>query len=312
MPRPDAVRALLALALTGILAACGEATPSASSSSPTATEATAPPGTHPPTPVLATPTAAASATVAPTPATIALGGEWLHPKAGARLMTYTVTLSARPTASGPGLTALTRVVFAATWAGAERTVVCRATKPDRNGAWSCRANLLARGVPPGAVTFTFDVRAEGVTTARSPDGSRKVTYAVPPPRPTGVRWEQLTKPDFEHGDGTALHRVRWSAPAGYADEFVVYETFECPRPSNRRNADKPCFGAGTPVDLSQLEPRATASGDARSVKLRLDEYECGPSAGSILLLARNSYGSSGFVIVDSASVIWVPPNVMVC
>lgn len=304
----------LALALAVALAGCDAATPSLSASSPTATpDTTAPPGPLPPTPALATPLPAASATVAPTPATITLGGQWLRPKKGARLTSSSVMLAARPTGSGPGVTTVTRVVFSATWAGGERTVVCRATKPDGNGAWSCKANLLARGVPPGKVTFAFDVVGAGVPVARSPDGPRKVTYAVPPPMPTGVRWEQLTQPDYEeHGDVTAIHRIRWSAPAGYADEFLVYETFECPRPSTRQNNGKPCFGAGTPVDLSQLELRATASGDARSVKVQLVEYECGPSHGSILLLARNSYGSSIFAIVEAAPVIWVPPDTCIC
>lgn len=308
MTRPSPWQALMVLALTVIVAACGESASSVSPSQPTPTrDATAPPSS--PTPETS-PTA--TATVASTPGTVALGGTWLRPKAGARLTSYSITLSARPTASGLGSTTFTSVVFSASWAGGEPTVVCRAKGPDANDAWSCKANLLARGVPPGRVTFGFDVHGEGAPTARAPDGTRKVSYAVGPPRPTGVRWEQLTEPDLEHGDGTALHRVRWSAPAGYADEFLVYETWECPVPSTRQNSGRPCFVAGTPVDLSLLELRATASGDARSVKVRLDESECGPSHGTILLRARNAHGGSYFAIVESAQVLWVPPNVTVC
>ncbi len=153
------------------------------------------------------------------------------------------------------------------WDGAEKKVVCKATEPGKNGVWGCKANLLALGVPPGEVTFTFDVGGVGVPVARSPDGSRRVTYAVKPPRPTKTHLQQIEQPDFETGDNSAiLHRVQWSAPDGYADEFLVYETFECPRPSIKENSGKPCFVAGTPVDSSKLELRAKAAGDASSVQ----------------------------------------------
>ena len=102
-----------------------------------------------------------------------------------------------------------------------------------------------------------------------------MTYAVRPPRPTEASLVQVEQPDYEHGDDhPLLHRVRWSAPAAYAEEFLVYETFECPRPSTRENSGKPCLVAGAPVDMSRLELRATAAGDVRSVKVRLTEYEC--------------------------------------
>jgi hypothetical protein len=169
------------------------------------------------------------------------------------------------------------------------------------------------GVPPGKVTFSFDVSGVGVPAARSPDGVRRITYAVPPPRPANTRLQQLEQTDYESGDNSAiLHRVQWSAPPGYADEFLVYETFECPRPSTRENSGKPCFVAGTPVDTSKLELRANASGDASSVKIRLTEYDCGPDHHTILLRARNSYGTSVFAIVEAAEIIWVAPGEIIC
>ena len=140
-----------------------------------------------------------------------------------------------------------------------------------------------------------------------------MTYAVKPPRPTNTRLQQIEQPDYEHGnDDPLLHRVRWSAPAGYAHQFLVYETFECPRPSTKENSGKPCFVAGTPVDTSKLELRAKAPGDASSVKIRLTEYECGPSHGTILLRARNAYGSSAFAIVEAAPIIWAAPGEIIC
>jgi hypothetical protein len=237
----------------------------------------------------------------------------MKPKTGGRLTSYTTILSARPSATGDGVTTFTEVVFSATWAGTAKKMACKALKPGMNGAWSCKANLLALGVPPGKVTFSFDVAGEGVPVAHSPDGPRLVTYAVKPPRPTNTRLQQIEQPDYENGDDRPLlHRVRWSAPADYADEFLVYETFECPRPSTKENSGKPCFVAGTPVDTSRLELRAKAAGDARSVKVRLTEYECGPSHGTVLLRARNAYGKSVFAIVEAAPIIWVPPGDIFC
>ena len=85
-----------------------------------------------------------------------------------------------------------------------------------------------------------------------------------------------------------------------------------PGPSTKENSGKPCFVAGTPVDTSKLELRAKAPGDASSVKIRLTEYECGPSHGTNLLRARNAYGRSAFAIVEAAPIIWAAPGEIIC
>ena len=310
---------LLPVLAAGVVGGCGAIAPPAESPTSRAGTGTsdAPTGPSPSaaSPVGTSPTPAPSAPpmTGPTPEPLVLGGTWVKPKAGGRMTSYTTTLSARPTATGDGVTTFTEVVFSAAWAGAAPKTACRATEPGRNGAWSCMANLLALGVPPGRVTFSFDVAGAGVPVAESPDGPRRVTYAVKPPRPTKTRLLQIEQPDYERGDDhPLLHDVRWSAPAGYADEFLVYETWECPRPSTRQNSGKPCFAAGTKVDTSRLELVATAPGDASSVKVRLTEYECGPSHGTILLRARNSYGQSVFAIVEAAPVVWVAPGDTMC
>jgi hypothetical protein len=319
MKVPLTVQIVFLVLAAAALAGCdaiGPTTPPPASNAPSSVSNTSPEPTPGATPTATEATAGTPTqqpTTAPTPEPLVLGGTWVKPKASGRLTSYTTTLSARPTATGDGVTTFTEVVFLATWAGTAKKTACKATEPGKNGAWSCKANLLALGVPPGKVTFSFDVSGVGVPVARSPDGPRQITYAVKPPRPTNTRLQQLEQPDFESGDNSAiLHRVRWSAPAGYADEFLVYETFECPRPSTRENSGKPCFVAGTPVDASRLELRAKAAGDASSVKIRLTEYECGPSHGTILLRARNSYGTSVFAIVEAAPIIWVPPGVVIC
>jgi hypothetical protein len=311
MKRLGAMRTIPALVVTFVLAACAPS-PLAS---PSPAEAT-PGAPSPPAALVSTasPSGSAAAASDPTvpPSALVLGGTWLSPTPDARLTSFAANLSARPTATGDGVTAFTKVVFSATWAGAKTKIMCTTTKPGPGGAWSCAADLLARGVRPGAVSFSFDVYGEGVGAARSPDGARQVVYAVKPPKPTNASWKQIKAPDFsDSGDGTGTYRVRWSAPAGYADQFLVYNTWECPRYS-KKNAGTPCFVAGTPVDVSRLEFLAKAPGDARSAKVRMPEAECGPSYGTILLRARNAYGNSGFAIVEVETVYWVDPNDTVC
>ena len=319
MRAPLTVEIVFLVLAAGALVACdaiAPSTPPPASNAPPSVRDTSPEPTPGATPTATETTAGTEAqqsTTAPTAEPIVPGGTWVKPSAGGTVTSYTTTLSAKPTATGDGVTTFTNVVFSATWAGAAKKTACNATVPGETGAWSCQANLLALGVPPGKVTFSFDIVGAGVPIAHSPDGPRQITYAVKPPRPTNTRLQQIEQPDYERGDDhPLLHRVRWSAPAGYADEFLVYETFECPRPPTKENSGKPCFVAGTTVDTSRLELRAKAAGDARSVKVRLTEYECGPSHGTILLRARNPYGKSVFAIVEAASVMWVPPGDIIC
>jgi hypothetical protein len=107
-----------------------------------------------------------------------------------------------------------------------------------------------------------------------------------------------------------MYRVSWSSPVNYADKFLVYNTWECPRASGK-HAGTPCFVPGTPVDVSQLDLLETAPGDARSVKMTVtSDSECGPIFGTILLRARNTFGGSPFAIVLSASV--PDPDDIIC
>ena len=307
---------VLAVAMLGVLAvlvvvAAWVAIPRSPSPSPAvaAADPTSPLATAPPSPSSAAPTPAETESSAPTSPAIDLGGIWIMPAADTRLTSYATTLSARPTGSGDGVTTFTKVVFSGTWAGADKTVMCKATRPAESGDWQCRADLLALGVPPGKVSFSFDVYGEGVPAARSPDGPRRVTYAVPPPKPTDPRWKHLRELATQTEATAEIYRLRWSAPSSYADDFLIYNTWECPRES-RKNAGTPCFVPGTPVDASQLDLLKRAPGRARSVELRLSGSECGPTYGTILMRARNAFGVSGFTIVDAALV--PDPRDIVC
>ena len=307
-------RLLAAVVISAMVAACSSApatpSPSPGAVTPSATSPTA--AASPPPVGSASPTSSPAPTVAPTSASIVLDGSWVSPKAGATVSSDVLTLSVKPGASGPGTTTFTKVVFSGTWAGAGRKVMCTVTVPGSGGVWACKANLRGRGARPGEVTLTFDVYGEGVPTAESPDGARKITWAVPPGRPVKTALTQLEPPDFDHGDTTGSYRVDWSARAGFADAFLVYYTTQCPRPSNEANAGKPCFIAGTPVDTRQLVLLARAKGDARSVEVEVPEGECDGIGGSILLRARNAYGTSPFAIVLGAPVFWVAPGDIVC
>jgi hypothetical protein len=233
---------------------------------------------------------------------------WVSPADGGRLTSYRVTLAARPEAPSSGAGPDTSVAFNVAGADGRTMAACTATAPDALGAWSCRANLLALGVPPGEVELSFDVRRTGKPVDRSPVGSRTVTYAPAPPKPTNVSMVQVTPPAFENGDNLGTYEVTWSAPTGYADEFLVYYTEECPRPSNRRTAGKPCFVPGTPVDVSQLVLLGAAPGDARTIRVQVPESDCEGVYGSVLLRARNAWDRSSFAIVQAGRVRWTDPD----
>jgi hypothetical protein len=300
-----------------VLSACGLASTAPSRSPALATVPPTPSATiaasmlASPSHASATQSSIAEPTDAPTPTALVLGGSWVLPKAGAKLTSYTTTLSARATASGPGVTTFTKVVFVGSWPGTTEAVMCTVTTPADSEAWSCRADLVALGVPPGKVTFSFDVYGEGVPVTRAPAGPRHVTYAVSPPKPTDPQWNEIGRGETPDATRYRSFELSWSALTGYADTFVVYETWECPRAS-KENDGTPCFIAGTPVDVSRLQLLATAPGDARSVTVRVTESDCGPPSGTILLRARNAYGRSAFSIVTVLDVYWPDPDEIIC
>lgn len=297
-------KALGLLVTIVLVSACGAATtspPPASATPSVSIESPSESATTTPTP---------PSTASATPPYIVLSGTWVLPTADATLTSYTTTLAASPSGTGPGETTFTKVVFSATGPGAAKTVLCRAKVPDADYIWSCEADLLAKGVPPGEVSFTFDVYGEGVPAAMSPDGDRHVTYAVKPPAPTKTTWKRVGKPEASGEQIIDTYRATWSAPEGYADQFRLYDTSECPRASDPANAGTPCFVEGTSLDPSKLDLLAKASGDDRSVDVRLTEFECGPSYGSILLRAINKVGKSSFAIVESATV--PDPSEVIC
>ena len=111
---PWTVRIVVLVLAAGALSACdaiAPTTPPPASDAPSSVRV-APPE---PTPGVTSPEATATArtpttepTIAPTPEPLVLGGTWAEPKAGGTLTSYTTTLSARPTATGDGVTTFAR------------------------------------------------------------------------------------------------------------------------------------------------------------------------------------------------------------
>jgi murein DD-endopeptidase MepM/ murein hydrolase activator NlpD len=131
---------------------------------------------------VATPTPTPNPTLAP-----ALGGTWVAPADGTTVKTSALTLTAKPTTSLTDVN-LTKVVFTMAWGTASPVTACTATVAGSGGAWSCKADLFKLGAPLGPLVLGFDVFDDAGDVAHSPDGTRTVTLAAPPPAPTGVKF----------------------------------------------------------------------------------------------------------------------------
>ncbi len=184
--------------------------------------------------------------------------------------------------------------------------------------WSCRAHLLALGVPPGRVRFSFDVQGVGrggdadysLRPETALDGAREVTYAVAPPRPTNVRVRVIS--DVTQGDTqTIVEQVSWSAPAGYATSFRWIGVRTCPNESAENEQSAPCLLEGTPIAEADQGVIATAGGSERAMTWTIVIQPI-PALGWItingseyyatVLEAANAHGTSVFAIVESAPV----------
>lgn len=340
-PVPRGSRHLAALAATILLAACQSGAPPSAAASPSseaesaspqasATEAippTAIPTTTPLSGATAPPNRTPEATLAPSPSPSApqgnapellLVGDWVAPTAGATLRSYSTTLAARVYSVGWGTWTTTKVVFSVSWSGVASRVACVAMKPGSDHVWSCTANFLALGVPPGHVTLAFNVLGVGrggdADYALSPetalDVPREITYAIAPPRPTNVRAQVIS--NVTEGDTqTIIEQVSWSAPAGYAMSFRWIGVRTCPNESAENEQSAPCLLEGTPIAEADQRVIATAGGSERSMTWTTVLHPI-PALGwstingseyyATVLEAANAYGTSAFAIVESAPV----------
>lgn len=151
----------------------------------------------------------------------ALSGSWVSPADGANVTTATLALSALPTASLTDVK-LTKVVYNVAWGMAAPKIACTATKAGKDGTWSCTGNLFTLGAPLGPLVLGFDVFDDAGDVAHSPDGTRTVTLAAPPPAPTHVAADIPCLTTYSCPDDHFPVKVTWSAPAGPVSGYHIY------------------------------------------------------------------------------------------
>jgi len=288
MKRPSRSAQLAGLILCGVvLAACGSAaSPTASGRAPSATLN-----------VAASAGASPGALASPTPD--ATAASWASPNASATAKTYKVKLSV--TAAG----SIATISYSVTTAGRSK-VACTASATDAAGTWTCTADLLRLGVVPGIVSFSFDATDVSGAVTKAPAGTRTVTYAVPPPAPSGAKYKLVKETVTGPYSKLIEYRATWVEPKGYATKFRVYGLISCLRDSKANN-EKPCVVSGTTIPSRAVKVIATLDGSKRSTVISWSEEGELPGPGpysAYLVRASNQYGSSTYTILWSAIVCW--------
>jgi hypothetical protein len=262
-----------------VLAACGSA------SSPSASDVAASAG------------ASAGAPASPTPDAIVAA--WASPQANATVKTYGVELSATATGS------VAQIDYFVTSPGTSKAA-CVASTANAAGNWTCTADLLKLGVVPGKVSFSFDATDSSGAVTKAPAGTRTVTYAVPPPAPSGAKYKLVKETVTGPYSKLIEYRATWVEPTGYATKFRVYGLIPCLR-SSKANNEKPCVVPGTTIPSGAVKVIATLDGTKRSTVISWSEEGelSGPGPYSAYLVrASNQYGSSTYTILWSATVCW--------
>ena len=195
---------------------------------------------------------------------------------------------------------------------------CDATPPDPTPAPALvapEASLPQASDPPASAAVA--TATPTVEPTRDPAPAlvdRGVPHAVPPPKPSNTTWTMGALRVVGRHEAVRTYRVGWSEPAGYADQFLLYNTVECPRGVNRKNANTPCFVAGTPVDVSKLELLAKAPGIA-TVITRLasitapSSRRTGSASGSNQLVNQVLYCHAHHTTNNKKRVSNAPPTV---
>jgi hypothetical protein len=183
-------------------------------------------------------------------------------------------------------------------------VACTASATDAAGSWTCTADLLKLGVVPGKVTFSFDATDVSGAVTRAPAGTRTVTYAVPPPAPSGTTYKRVKTTQTGPYSILFEYRATWVEPAGYATKFRVYGLIPCLRYSDANNG-QPCVVSGTTIPSGAVKVIATLDGTKRSAVVSwVEEGELtgGGPYSAYLVRALNQYGSSTYTILWSETI----------
>lgn len=198
------------------------------------------------------------------------------------------------------------VAFKVAWSGGS-FAGCSATKATPGGTWSCTADLLRFGVPPGALKVSFDVLDATGKVIKGLAPTRSITYAVVPPKPV-TTYRVVSSKTTSDGAQTEVDRITWTEPVGYATEFRLYGVTGCLNYSKATDG-QPCLVEHMPLPAKNLVLIKKVSGTTRSIVLKhtwVGEL-CGDtlwcdSFDSLVLGAYNAYGQSVLAIPISTPV----------
>lgn len=230
-----------------------------------------------------------------------MAASWIKPAADATVKAYELAVAAKTAGGSP-----TQVAFKVEWSGGS-FAGCSATNPTSDGTWTCTADLLRLGVPPGALNLSFDVvDATGrITTDLAPD--RSITYAVVPPRPV-TTYKVVSSKANSDGSVVEVDKITWTEPDDYATEFRLYGVIGCPNESEATDG-QPCLVEHTALAAKDLKLIKSVDGKTRSIVLTntIPPDACGPSLwcsqfDALVLGAYNDFGQSIFAIPVSTTV----------
>jgi hypothetical protein len=218
------------------------------------------PPTLPPTAAPSSSGAVASAPPVPAPSRAALTASWVRPAVKSKLKTYRLDLAAKTV--GPAAA----VTFKVAWSGGS-FAGCRANEPTADHVWSCSADLLGFGTPPGNLDLSFEVLDSDGTVAKDLAPARSITYAIVPPKPVATYRVVSNKATTDGTRTIETDKVTWLEPAGYATEFRLYGFHGCPNDSKKTDG-QPCLVEHMKIPANSLELVKKVSGSARSMTLK--------------------------------------------
>jgi hypothetical protein len=248
------------------------------------------------------PTAGSSGSLAPRASVPAPSADvaiaWTSPSWEATVATETLTVAARVGTAQPPA----KITF---WAssGEQRATVCSASKADRDGLWSCKADLRKSGMRPGPLALGFNVTDRNGIVDKDPAGVVKVTWTVAPGAPTGVRYKKIP------GQADYAVKLSWDpASVAGAEAVEIYGLMNCLAPP--KSTDKPCIVKGTSLKTAKLvrfASLAPAQGSTTwtespdDISLALGIHAKDGAYYALLVVAVNEYGKSRFIIARSAA-----------
>lgn len=181
-------------------------------------------------------------------------------------------------------------------------------------------------VSPTAASPTAAATPASPSPSATPQPTPEPTPVPVPPKPTGVTFDEETRPIDDGQFGEVTQTVRWGAPRSEGVEIRVYGVTECiaepadPAPGTHG----PCLVVHTPLPASVRRLLATAPASDGAVSWTWTQriYDCGgpfvgydphgPAYRAVVLAAYSAAGNSIFAIAEPGRW-WRPdPNDIIC